>query len=103
MENDTVGGFTPATGSFFKNILLYAPSGGTAVVDTGTGNQTSNNTSTATNNPGFTNPSTTFLVISDFTPTNSSAYGGATSLTNNLTDCIGTLWAPTWDRGACHH
>ena len=100
LENDTVGGFTPATASFFKNNLLYVSSGSfTTVVDTGA-NSVSNNTSTTTNNPSFTNASGTFLVITDWKPT--ANYTGGTTVPS-LYDALGVAWAGTWDLGAVKH
>ena len=99
LENDTVGGFTPATASFFKNNLLYAPSGGSAIVDTG-GNTVSNNTVTATCNPNFPNTSGTFFVLTDWKPT--ACFSGGTSVPVQY-DALGVAWSPTWDLGAVHH
>lgn len=100
IENSSTGGFSPATASVFKNNLLYAIGGAlTTVVDTG-GNTVSNNTATTTNNPAFTNPSGTFLVISDWKP--AANYTGGASVPV-IFDALGIVWSPTWDFGAVHH
>jgi hypothetical protein len=86
--------------SIAKNNLMYNASGGTVVNNGGTGNTVSNNTGTVTANPGFTNASSTFLLISDFKPT--ANFSGGVSVPVQ-TDALGVLWPPTWDLGAMHH
>jgi len=99
---DTMGAKSAATSnSFAKNNLFYVPSKATGptVDNTGSGNTVSNNTATVTNNPGFTNGSGTFSLISDFKPT--ANYLGGTSVPV-WSDALGLLWGLTWDLGAVH-
>ena len=96
---DTIGSMHAAGGSSFaKNILFYGTSG-TAVDNTGTANTVSNNTATATANPGFTDASGKFSLISDFKPT--ANYSGGASVPV-LNDAMGSPWSPTWSLGAIH-
>jgi hypothetical protein len=85
--------------SFAKNNLAYNPSGnsGRVVSSSGTGNTVSNNSASTSADPGFTNDSGTFQVISDVTPT--ANYMGGTAVPV-FHDALGVLWAPTWDLGA---
>lgn len=83
------------TASFAQNNLCYTGS----CVSAGTGNTVSNNTATVSNNPGWTNGSGKFSVISDFKPTVN--YAGGISVPV-LTDALGTAWSPTWSLGAVH-
>ena len=100
LENDSVGGFTPAVNSFFQNNMLYVPTGThTTIVDTG-GNTVSNNTASPNNNPGFTNGSGGFTLISDWKPT--ANYSGGTTVPV-FYDALGVAWSPNWDLGAVHH
>jgi hypothetical protein len=90
----------PPINSYAKNNLYHISSGSfSTVVNTGTGNTVSNNTTTVTANPGFTNGSGTFRVISDFKPT--AYYWGGTSVPV-WSDALGALWATAWDLGAVH-
>src|SRR5258708_10821664 len=96
-------GGVPPTNSVAKTHLFYVPPTPTvpAVDNTGSGNTVSNNTATVTNNPGFTNGSGSFSLISDFKPT--ANYSGGTSVPVWY-DALGLLWSPlTWDLGAVHH
>ncbi len=86
--------------SFAKNNLYYNSGGGTTVVDAGTGDSVSNNTVTVTNNPSWTNGSTTFDLITDWKPT--ANYTGGVSVPV-IYDALGTAWSPTWDWGAVRH
>src|SRR5258708_28743258 len=101
---DTMGSRSaPSINSVAKNNLFYVPSNATgpAVDNTGRGNTVSNNTATVTNNPGFTNGSGSFSLISDFKPT-ANYSGGMTVPVSG--DALGVLWSPlTWDLGAVHH
>ena len=100
---DTMGARTaPSINSVAKNNLFYVPARATgpAVDDTGSGNTVSNNTATVTNNPGFTNGSGSFSLISDFKPT--ANYSGGMSVPV-WHDALGASWSPTWDLGAVHH
>ena len=83
-----------------KNNLAYFTGGGTVVNDAGTSDTVSNNTSTVTSNPGFTNGSGTLSITSDFKPT--ANYSGGTSVPSWY-DALGTAWSATWDLGAVHH
>ena len=77
---DTMGARSaPSINSVAKNNLFYVPSKATGpTVDyTGSGNRVSNNTIIVTNNPGFTNGSGNFSLITDFKPT--ANYSGGTS------------------------
>lgn len=100
---DIAGSKNAATAnSFAKNNLYYVPTTATGptVNNVGAGNTVSNNTVTVTNNPGFTNGSGTFKMISDFKPT--ANYTGGTSVPV-IFDALGIVWSPTWDFGAVHH
>jgi hypothetical protein len=99
---DGLGGVAPPSNSFAKNNMFYVPTTATgpAVNNSGSGNTVSNNTATVTVNPGFSNASGTFKVISDFKP--STAFTGGTSVPV-IFDALGVLWSPTWDLGAVHH
>jgi hypothetical protein len=85
--------------SYAKNNLFYSPGGGTTVSDGGSGNTVSNNTVSPASNPGFTDGSRSFSVISDFKPTTN--YWGGTSVPV-WSDALGLLWALSWDLGAVH-
>ncbi|MDR5728318.1 MAG: hypothetical protein RB191_12895 [Terriglobia bacterium] len=97
-----VGDLTPGAGnSFALNNLVYFSAGGAGTItNTGSGNTVSNNTTTVTTNPAFTDGSGTFANMSDFKPT-ANYSGGAT--VPNYYDAFGTGWSPTWDLGAVHH
>src|ERR1700722_5632425 len=73
-SGDTV---TPTANSFASNNMFYVPTTttGPTVHNTGTGNTVSNNTATVTNNPGFTDGSGDFSLISDFKPTENDTGG----------------------------
>jgi hypothetical protein len=88
----------PGVNSYGENNLFYNLLGGTAVVNTGTNNKVSNNTTVATLNPGFT-VGGNFLVISDFKPT--ANFSGGTSVPVFF-DALGVPWPPTWALGAVH-
>jgi hypothetical protein len=92
----------PAINSYAKNNLNYEPAGGhPTVVNTGTGNTVSNNTATPTNNPGFTNGSGSFNLLSDFKPT--ANYTGAAWNVPVWADALGLPWLLTSrDLGAVH-
>ena len=99
---DTIGSRSaPSINSFAKNNLFYVPSKATgpAVDNTGSGNTVSNNTATVTNNPGFTDGSGDFSLISDFKPTGN--YSGGTSV-QVWYDALDVAWSPTWGLGAVH-
>jgi len=84
-----------------NNLFFVASASGKAVVDnTAAGNTISNNSSNIAANPGFTNGSGTFNIISDFTPT--ANYSGAMTVPA-VFDALGAPWSPTWDLGAIHH
>jgi hypothetical protein len=99
---DTMGSKSaPTINSVAQNNLFYAPSNtGPTVDNTGSGNTVSNNTGTATSNPGFTNGSGNFSLITDFKPT--ANYSGGTSVPVGY-DALGVPWSLTWDMGAMHH
>jgi hypothetical protein len=99
---DAVFAYAPPINSFAKNNMFYVPktATGPTVSNTGTGNTVSNNTVTVTNNPGFTNGSGSFTMISDFKPT--ANYSGGTSVPVWF-DALGVSWPPSWDLGAIHH
>jgi hypothetical protein len=70
---------TAAGNSFALNNLFYIVGGGhSTIVNNGTGNTVSNNTATPTNNPSFTNGSTTFSNLGDFKPTANFSGGACT-------------------------
>lgn len=104
VQNDTSGSWgAPAQNSHIQNIMLYAgTSTGTAVTNTGSGNTVDHNTANAATNPGFTNGSGNFSLISDFKPTISGGYIGGTTVPVRF-DALNVLWPPTWDLGAVHH
>jgi hypothetical protein len=85
--------------SFAENNLAYNPSGGSGAVVSGGGSTStvSNNSASTSADPGFTDGSGTYQVISDFTPT--ANYTGGTAVPV-FYDALGVLWAPTWDLGA---
>ena len=100
---DTMGARSaPSINSVAKNNLFYVPSRATGptVDNTGSGNTVSNNTVSVTSNPGFTNSSGNFSLISDFKPT--ANYSGGTSVPVWY-DALGVSWSSTWDLGAVHH
>ena len=98
---DGVAMRAPAINSVAQNNLFYVPAAGhTTVVNNGTGNTVSHNTATPTDNPGFTNASGSFSLLSDFTPTTN--YSGATVVPAGY-DPLRALRAPTWELGAVHH
>ena len=82
--------------------MFYVPATATgpAVHNTGTGNTVSNNTATVTSNPGFTDASGDFSLISDFKPT--ANYSGGTEVPVWY-DALGVAWSSTWDLGALHN
>ncbi len=92
----TAGWTGPGNNSIARNILMYNAGGGTVVGTGGTGNTISNNTTSVTANPGFTNGSSTFRVISDFKPT--ANYVGGTNVPVWY-DAVGAPWLPTWNLG----
>ena len=83
----------PGINSVAKNNMFYNSG---AISNSGSGNTVSNNTVTASSNPGFMNGSGSFKVISDFKPT--ANYSGGTSVPV-MYDALGTPWS-TWDLGA---
>jgi hypothetical protein len=87
-------GPTPVANSWAVNNLIYNSG---AVANQGSGNTISNNTAATSSNPGFTNGSGNFSLISDFRPT--ANYSGATSVPV-LYDALGIAWQPMWDLGA---
>jgi hypothetical protein len=98
--NSNQGGWgQPGSNSWAMNNLMYSTSGGTLVGTGGTGNTISNNTAALSDNPGWTNGSGTFLLMSDYQPT--ANYSGGASVPNYY-DALGALWSPTWDLGALH-
>jgi hypothetical protein len=98
---DTLGSRSaPSINSFAKNNLFYEPSNtGPTVDNTGSGNAVSNNTTSVTSNPGFTNGSGNFSLISDFKPT--ANYSGGTAVPVFF-DALGILSTSTWVLGAVH-
>ncbi len=99
---DTIGSRSaPSINSVARNNLFYVPSRATGptVDNTGTGNSVSNNTVTVTNNPGFTNGSGDFSLITDFKPTANYLGGLAVPV---WYDALGMSWSLTWDLGAVH-
>lgn len=90
----------PPQSSFIKNNLFYVVSGShSSVANTGAGNTISNNSVSNTANPGFTNGSTTFTLVSDYKP--SANFSGATPVPVWF-DGVGVAWPPTWSLGAVH-
>jgi hypothetical protein len=66
-------------------------------VDKGTGNTVSNNSASPSSNPGFTDGSGSFSLISDFKPT-ANYLGGA--LVPVWSDALSVLWSSPWELGA---
>ena len=87
----------PGINSWAKNNLCYL---GSCISNSGTGNTVSNNSTSTSANPGFTNGSGRLSIISDFKPT--ANYTGATSVPVRH-DALGILWPRAWDLGALHH
>jgi hypothetical protein len=93
------GGTNPSN-SYVQNNLCYFPAQLIPCASVlGAGNTVSNNTSTATDDPAFTNTSGTFKKLIDWKPT--ANYSGGVKVPN-LYDALGLPWAPTWDLGAVH-
>lgn len=87
--------------SYVQNNLCYFPGQRIPCESAlGSGNTVSNNTSSVTHNPSFTNGSGSFKAMSDWKPT--ANYSGGTRVPV-LYDALGTPWPPTWDLGAVHH
>jgi hypothetical protein len=92
-----MGGSAPSN-SYAQNNLFYAPAAGhSTVINHGSGNTVSNNTAAPSNNPGFTNASGSYHVISDYQPT--ANHSGGTSVPVWY-DALGLPWSPSWDLGA---
>ena len=98
---DGLGMQAPPTNSFARNNLFYIPvNGHSTVVNKGTGNIVTNNTTVPHSNPGFTNGSGNFSVISDFKPTSNYSQGASVP---SWTDALGVPWSSSWDLGAVRH
>jgi hypothetical protein len=98
---NTIGSMhVPPTNSVAKNNLFYVAGSHATVDNAGSNNTVSNNTVTTSGDPGFTNGSGSFSVISDFKPTANYAGGVAVAV---WADALGVPWSPTWDLGALHH
>jgi hypothetical protein len=82
--------------SWASNNLCY---GGSCVGNSGTGNTVSYNTANTAANPGFSNGSGSFHVITDFMP--SANYTGGTDVADYY-DALGWRWGSSWDLGAIH-
>jgi hypothetical protein len=90
--------FTAAgNNSYAKNNLFYRPGGGATVSNAGAGNSVSNNSVSGSDDPGFSNGSGTFRMISDFKPT--AHYSGGTNVPV-WHDALGTPLSSSWDLGA---
>jgi hypothetical protein len=90
----------PSINSVAQNNLFYVPGNtGPAVQNTGTGNTVSNNSVNVAANPGFTNGSGDFGLISDFKPTANYSGGIAVPV---LFDALGALLGTTEYLGAVH-
>ena len=90
---------------FLQNNLIFNNSG--TFTNTGTGNTITNNTTTTTLNPGFTDGSGSFSLLSDFRPTANftipcTPFPSCTAVPVAF-DALGVPWSPTWDFGAVHH
>jgi hypothetical protein len=95
-----IPGGTAPSNAIARNNLFYSP-GNTAptVTDGGSADTLSNNSVSVTENPGFTNGTGAFTLITDFTP--QANYSGGTSVPVWY-DALGAPWQPTWDLGALH-
>jgi hypothetical protein len=94
----------PANNSFLQNSLLF---GSGSILNTGVSNVVSNNSTSTTPNPGFTNGSGTLSLLSDFKPTanftiSCTPFPSCTAVPVAF-DALGVPWSPTWDLGAVHH
>ena len=90
----------PAINSTAQNNLFFLSAAGhSTVVNKGAGNTVSNNSVSPNGNPGFTNASGLFNVITDFKPTTN--YSGATTVPVWY-DALGVLWSSPWELGAVH-
>lgn len=98
---DAINNSAAGINSYAKNTLYFINhSGFSAVIDNGTGNAVSSNTVTSTVNPGVTNGSGTFSLLSDFKPT--ANYSGGVSVPA-MFDALGVAWTATRDLGAVQH
>jgi hypothetical protein len=93
---NAMGNRAPGINSWAKNNLIYNSG---AVANAGSGNTISNNTTATSSNPGFTNGSGNFSLISDFRPT--ANYLGGT-IVPGIFDALGITWGLTWYLGAVH-
>jgi hypothetical protein len=90
----------PAINSTAQNNLFFLSAAGhSTVVNKGAGNTVSNNSVSPNGNPGFTNASGIFNLITDFKPT--ANYSGATTVPVWY-DAQGVLWSSPWELGALH-
>jgi hypothetical protein len=96
LNNSGNSGPTPVSNSWAKNNLIYNSG---SVANSGTGNTISNNTTATSSNPGFTNGSGNFSLISDFRPT--ANYLGGT-IVPGIFDALGIVWGLTGYLGAVH-
>ena len=67
------------------------------MVNNGSGNKVSNNTTNAAANPFLINASGSYRLISDFQPTQHFSGGAEVPV---WYDALEVLWTPTWDLGA---
>ena len=93
---NAMGNLAPGINSSAVNNLIYNSG---IVANLGSGNTILNNTLATISDPGFTNGSGNFSLISDFRPT--ANYSGGTSVPV-FYDALGNPWSPTWDLGAVH-
>jgi hypothetical protein len=97
----TAGWTGPGSNSIAMNNLMFNAGGGTVVGTGGSGNTISNNTTTVTANPSFTNGSGLLNRVSDFKPT--ANFTGATNVPVFF-DAVGVTWVSgAYDLGAVHH
>jgi hypothetical protein len=95
-----------AINSWAMNNLVYLIN--TVSTNNGTGNTISNNTTSTSANPSFTNGSGGFTLISDYKPT--ANYSGAATTNPAVSglqfpvfyDALNVVWPPSWSLGAVH-
>jgi hypothetical protein len=90
----------PGVNSWARNNLFYnSGSNKAAIVNNGSGNTVSNNTTNSTMNPGMINASGSFSAVPDFQPTANNSGGMSVPV---WYDALGIPWPSTWDLGAVH-
>ena len=81
----------------YNNLFYNDGRSSAAVVNNGSGNKVSNNTTSASANPLLINASGSFRLISDFQPTQHYSGGAEVPV---WYDALEIPWSPIWDLGA---